>query len=73
MYLIGQMRISVQAERGELQLAGEGAAVERFDIDQLVDELVGTGVDLAVGQAMEHERIVRIRAMADANELFGHE
>ena len=62
----------MQADGGQLQLAGEGAAVERFDIDQLVDELVRAGVDLAVGQRVEHERVVGIGAVADADECCWH-
>ncbi len=37
---MAQLSVGVEGERGELQLAGEGAAVERFDIDEFVNELV---------------------------------
>ena len=67
--VVGQIGVGVQADGRQLQLAGEGAAVERFDIDQLVAEFVIAGVDLAVGQGVEHEGVVRIGAMADADQL----
>ena len=38
--------------------------------DQLVHELDMAGVDLVVRQGVEHERVVGVRAMADADELF---
>ena len=61
----------MDADGRQLQFAGESPAIERFDIDQLVAEFEIAGVDLAVGQGVEHERVVRIGTMADANELLG--
>src|SRR5687768_6271536 len=64
----------MQADCRQFQLACEGAAVERFDVYEFVDELVRTGLDLVVGQRVKHERVVGIRAVADTNQrLFsGH-
>src|SRR5205823_93667 len=44
---IGEIRVAVNANGRELQFAAEGAAVERFDVDQLVAEFEIVGVDLA--------------------------
>ena len=64
-----QEGVSVDAQRGEFQLGLERPAVERFDVDQLVGEIVAAGLDLVLGQGVKHEGIVRIGAMADADEL----
>ena len=69
--LVGQVGVGVQADGGQLQLALEGPAVERFDIDQLVRELEIAGVDLVVRQGVEHEGVVGIGAVADADERLG--
>ena len=63
------MGVGVKADGGQFQFAGEGPAVERFDIDQLVDEAIRPGVDLARGQGVEHEGIVGVGAVADADQL----
>ena len=64
---IGQMGVGVQAQGRQFQLAAERPAIERFDIHQFVPELVRSGVDLAAGQGVEHEGIVGVGAMADAD------
>ena len=46
-------------------------AVERLDVDQLVRELVVARVDLVVRQGVEHERVVGVGAVADADQLLG--
>ena len=66
-----QKRVGVNAHGRELQLRLERAAVERFDVDQLVREFIIARVDAPLGQRIEHERIVRIGAMADADQLLG--
>ena len=58
----------MNAEGRQLQLAVNGPAVERFDVDQLVLEAVRSGVDFALRQGIEHERVVGIGAMADADQ-----
>ena len=45
-------------------------AVERLDVLQFVDEPQVAGGDLVVRQGVEHERVVRVRAVADADELL---
>ena len=69
--LVVQEGVGVDADRGQLQLALERAAVERLDVDQLVRELVVAGVDLVVRQGVEHEGVVRVGAVADADQLLG--
>ena len=61
------MGVGVQAQGRQFQLAAERPAIERFDIDQFVPEDVRSGVDLAAGQGVEHEGIVGVGAMADAD------
>jgi hypothetical protein len=63
--------VGVDADSGQFQFAAEGAAIERFDIDQLVAKLERPGGDLVVRQGVKHECVVRIGTVADANELFG--
>ena len=48
----------------------ERPAVERLDVLQFVHELQVAGVDLVVGQGVEHEGVVRVRAVADADQLL---
>ena len=66
------MGVGVQAQGRQLQLAVERPLVERFDIDQLVPEVVRPGVDLAAGQGIEHEGVVGVRAVADADLAGGY-
>ncbi len=65
------MGVGMNADGRQFQLAGKRPAIERFDIHQLMPKLIRPGIDLAVGQRVEHERIVRVRTMPDADELFG--
>ena len=48
-------------------------AIECLDVLQLVPENQVAGVDLVVGQGIEHEGIVGIGTMADSDQFFGHE
>ena len=50
----------------------EGPAVERLDVLQFVAELQVAGVDLVVGQGVEHEGVVGIGAVADGDQLLAH-
>ena len=65
------MGIGVQAQGRQFQLAAERPAIERFDIHQFVPEDVRSGVDLAAGQGIEHERIVGVGTMADVDLQAG--
>jgi hypothetical protein len=56
----------VDRDGRDLELAAEGAPIEGFDVLQLVDETQITGLDEIAGQRPEHERIVTVRRMCDA-------
>jgi hypothetical protein len=60
----------MNADGGQLQLTRECTAIERLDINQLVLKIEFTRVQFVFGQSVEHEGVVWIRAMSDANELF---
>src|SRR5262245_29502357 len=61
----------MQAQGRQLELGIEGPAIERLDIDQFMLETKGARIDPVLRQGIKHERVVRIRRMADANELGG--
>ena len=60
---LSEVRIGVQRDRRDLELAPERAPVQRFDVAQLVDVAPAAGVDLAGRERPEHERVVGIGAM----------
>jgi hypothetical protein len=68
--LVEQVGVGVDADGGDLKLAVEGAAVERLDVLQLVAKVAVPGVELVVGQGVEHEGVVGVRAVADADQLW---
>ena len=45
-----------------------GPAIERLDVLQFVAKAQVAGVHLVVGQGVEHEGVVGIGAVADANQ-----
>jgi hypothetical protein len=67
---VGEIGVAVQANGRQFEFARECTAIERLDVDQLVRELKLAGVDLAVGKGVEHERVVGVGAVADANEVL---
>ena len=62
----------MDADGGHFQFAAQGPAVERLDVLQLVAETQIAGVELVVGQGVEHEGVVGIGAVADGDESLGH-
>ena len=70
--LVEQMRIGMDADGGDFQLAAQGPAIERLDVLQFVLEEQVAGVDLVVGQSMKHEGIIGIGAVADGDESLRH-
>ena len=62
------MGVGVDADGGDFQFAAERPAVERFDVLEFVDEAQAPRVDFVVSERVEHERIVGIRAVAEADE-----
>ena len=63
----------MDADGRHFQLALEGPAVERLDVLQFVAKLQVAGVELVVGQGVEHEGIVGIGTVADGDEAFRHD
>ena len=47
--------------------AAQGALVERLDVGELVYVAQLAGVDLALGEGVEHEGVVRIGAVGDVD------
>ena len=66
--LVLHVRVRVERDRGHLEPALERPLVQRLDVLQHVLELEPARVDLARGEAPEHERVVRVGAMAEADE-----
>jgi hypothetical protein len=50
---------------GHLQLGPQRPLVQRFDIGELVNVLKIAGVELALGEGVKHERVIRIGAVGD--------
>src|SRR5688500_118118 len=65
---VGEVRVRVDGDRGDLELSTQCAAVERLDVLKLVLVRDSVGVDLPGGQRVEHERVVRVGRMSDAND-----
>ena len=61
----------MNAYRGHFQFAAQGTPIKLLDVLQLVVKLQIAGVELVVGQGVEHERVVGIGAVTDAYRL-GH-
>src|SRR2546429_2100838 len=57
----------MQRYRRRLELASQRAAVQRLDVGELVLVAPGAGVDLAGRERPEHEGVVRIGAVREAN------
>jgi hypothetical protein len=55
-------------DRRDLELAGQRTPVEGFNVGQLVD-VAERGVDEALGERVEHERVVGVGGMADMDGL----
>ena len=61
-------RVRVQRDGGHLEPALERPLVQRLDVPQDVLELEPARVDAARGEAPEHERVVGVGAMAEADQ-----
>ena len=62
---VGQVGEGVDADGRDFELAAQGAAVERLDVLELMDEPQAAGVELVVRQGVEHEGVVRVGAVPD--------
>jgi hypothetical protein len=54
------------------ELSGQRAAVERLDIGQLVNVEEIAGVQLLLRERPEHEGVIGVRAVGDANHSLCH-
>ena len=63
--------VGSRGHRGHFQLPGAGPAIEGLDVFQHVLDLDARRAHLAGGERVEHERVVGIGAVTDANE--GHD
>ena len=67
--LVEQVRVGVDADGRDFEFALQRPAIERLDVLQFVDELQVARGDLVVRQGVEHEGVVRVRAVPDADQL----
>src|SRR5262249_38669552 len=65
---IGEVRKGVQRNSCDLELAGQRAPIQALDVGELVYVAPPPRIDLARSHRPEHERIVRIRAVRDADD-----
>ena len=65
--LIGEIGVSVDRDGCHIELTTKGASIEGLDVLKLVDVLDTLGVDLSVGERVEHECVVRIRTVGEVN------
>jgi len=66
---VGHERVGVEGDRRHLVAAFLSVAVERLDVGEHVAHLEVPGVDAALGEAVEHERVVAVGAVGQA-DLF---
>src|SRR6185369_14322777 len=62
---VGQMRVSVKRNRGDLVPAVKRRAIQRLDIRQHMFELITRRRHFAAGQAVKHERVVGVGTMGN--------
>jgi hypothetical protein len=67
--LVGDVRIGVDRDGRDFELALATARVERLDVLEDVLEPVGALGDEVLGHPVEHEGIVGVRGVAKAEEL----
>ena len=64
---VGEIRICMQGDRGDFQLPGQRAPVQRLDVGQLVHVATAAGVDFSGRHRPEHECVVGVGAVRDAD------
>ena len=70
--LVDEMRVGVKRHRRHLVAPLERRPVQRLDVrEHLVDD-DAAGVDVVARQAIEHERVVGIRAVRDGDANLSH-
>src|SRR5581483_8222404 len=68
----GQVRVCVKRDGADLVLPREGRAIQRLDVRENVLELESVRRNQAAGHAIEHEGVVGIRAVGDADFHRAH-
>ena len=56
--------------RGDVELSAQRTSIQRLDVLQFVNVADAFSVDLPVGERVEHECVVRIRAVCEMNCRF---
>jgi hypothetical protein len=65
------MGVGMDRDRGHLVGTLEGLLVQGFDVGEHVLESIVTGVDEFLRQGVEHEGVIGIRGMGNANQGHG--
>ena len=65
--LVRHVGVGVERDRGDLVFARHGLAVQGLDVGQDVADVEVAGRDLALGQAVEHERVVAVGAVGEGD------
>ena len=68
---VGQVRVGMEGDRRHRELTGHRASVQRLDVGELVAEGKPFGVDVALGERVEHERVVGVGTVRDGDGLGG--
>src|SRR5262245_24309489 len=66
------MRIRMNADRSNIQLAPRGPFIECLDVLENMLETIARSWNEALGQPIKHERVVRIRRMAEGQDALIH-
>jgi len=66
---IGDQQVRRERHGGDVQLRGARAPIERLDVLEHVLDRDARHAHLARGERVEHERVVRVGAVADAYRL----
>src|SRR5688572_13734930 len=69
---VSQIREGVDRDCRDLKVAAEGALVERFDVLQLVHILEIVRVYTPRSQRVEHERVIAVGTVRDADDSRCH-
>src|SRR6266496_6305888 len=67
--ILGHVRIRVNGDRGNMQLAAPRPLIERLNIFQAMIEAVTTEVDFILRHRIEHERVIRVGGMTQGKDF----
>ena len=59
--LVGDVRIRVNGDRGNVELAASRPLVQRLNVFQSMFEPITTKIDFFLRHCIKHERVIRIR------------